>query len=80
MYTFLYCINFMLAGFCKLIHSSLLSSSGQEPTRYTLYIVYAMNSEFLILLAAGLCHLIHQGYSESLANGISMVIKYRKKW
>ena len=24
-------------------------------------------------------HLIHQGYSESLANGISMVIKYDRK-
>ena len=25
------------------------------------------------------CHLIHQGYSESLTNGMSMVIKYDRK-
>ena len=32
-----------------------------------------------VCLDRTICHLIHQGYSESLANGISMVIKYDRK-
>ena len=36
----------------------------------------AYYSTFSIYVIA---HLIHQGYSESLANGISMVIKYDRK-
>ena len=34
---------------------------------------------FFFGFAFPLSHLIHQGYSESLANGISMVIKYDRK-